>query len=57
MTDVKKCNKICKEKGLNNSNYIPPDDYGIKEAKCECCNKIKTDSGTYFKNCIEVKVK
>ena len=45
-TDVKKCRKVCKEKGYNFYIYTPSDDYGIIQSKCECCNKIRDSLGT-----------
>ena len=53
VTDVKKCTTICEEKGYNYSSYVPSHS-GITEPECNCCNKIKTENGVVYQDCIEV---
>jgi len=55
-TDIKKCQKLCKNKGFNHTIYIPSDKYGIREPECKCCNKVKENGGTYFKDCEDVNL-
>ena len=52
-TDVKKCRKICEEKGYNHSIYIPSDE-GITDPECKCCNLVETEDGAILEDCIEV---